>query len=317
MNYITLSRAFPVWVPIYEVKLDFRIGKLGDNLDALPLLILFMLDNHKSIEDIAMVTQLSTSIIEQEIQRMQKAGLLQEEGEILPSEPGARILQIYRLAERLSQGEQSFYVDTLNRKLHLHQGNDVVSEEEPTGSCFIHIKETTIPQGRSKSLFSGTYNAVQELLEMQKSGLDSDEFNYLTYVGEKKYLQRYVRKLPIFGVEMTEPGSFKDAVQCEFAYNLYVFPLEGKSYTFYVDPVSHKLRKEKLPVPKFSSKKGSLCFDNTMAPQKELEIVREAIQEIAQQDGKEIPWENLRQYQATIRGYAEATELFEGGNDEA
>ena len=317
MNYITLSRGFPVWVPIYEVKLDFRIGKLGDKLDALPLLILFMLDDHKSIENIAMVTQLSTSIIEQEIQRMQKAGLLQEEGEILPSEPGARILQIYRLAERLSQGEQSFYVDTLNRKLHLHQGNDVVSEEEPTGSCFIHIKETTIPQGRSKSLFSGTYNAVQALLEGQESALNSDEFNYLTYVGEKKYLQRHIRKLPVFAIETEEPGNLEEAVQCEFSYHLYVLPLEGKSYIFYLDPVTHELRTKKAPVPAFSSKKGSLCFDDTMIPERETEIIRAAIQKNVPQDGQEIPWESLRQYQATLRGYAEAKEIFEGDNDEA
>lgn len=70
-------------------------------------------------------------------------------------------------------------------------------------------------------------------------------------------------------------------------------------------------------MPAFSSKKGSLCFDDTMIPERETEIIRAAIQKNVPQDGQEIPWESLRQYQATLRGYAEAKEIFEGDNDEA
>lgn len=316
MKYEVLSKPFPIWVPIYEVKLDFQIGTLGDKLDALPLLILFMLDDHKSVEDITMVTQLNATIIEQEISRMQQVGLLREEGDLRPSELGRRILQIYRLADCLSQEPQPFYVDTLNRKLHLYQSNDIVSEEEPVGNSFIHIKETSISQGCSKSLFSGTYNAVQVLLDKQLGGINSDEFNYLVYVGEKKYLQRYIRKLPIWGYEATEPSSLKEAVQCEFTYHLYVLPFEGQPYIFYLNPVTHELMTKKAPVPVFSSKKGSLCFENTMMPERELEIIRTAIQKSVQLEHQEIPWENLRKYQATLRGYADAGEIFGGGNDE-
>ena len=56
MEYLTLPQPLPVWVPVYDVKLEFQIGKLGDKLDALPLLILFMIDDRKSLEDIVMVT---------------------------------------------------------------------------------------------------------------------------------------------------------------------------------------------------------------------------------------------------------------------
>lgn len=318
LEYLTLPRPLPVWVPVYDVKLEFQIGKLGDKLDALPLLILFMIDDRKSLEDIVMVTQLGAAIIQKEIQRMQKSGLLQFDGQLVPSKPGKRILQIYRVADSLSQGRQPFYVDGLSRKLHIHRSSDVLREQIPEESSFACIKETDIPTGRSKFLFGDTHKVVQNLLKKLGSRLDSDEFNYLTYVGKKRYLQRHILKLPVFSPDdVTEKsGSIQEAVQCEFPYNLYVLRLEEKTYTFYVDPVTQKLRTKKVAVPTFSSKKGILCFTNALSPQRELDMVREAIQGIALPGNQEVLWENLKSYPAMIRGYADGRELFEGDDDE-
>ena len=156
------------------------------------------------------------------------------------------------------------------------------------------------------------------MLEKLESQLGSDEFNYLTYVGEKRYLQRHILKLPVFSPDdVTEKsGSIQEAVQCEFPYNLYVLRLEEKTYTFYVDPVTQKLRTQKVAVPAFSSKKGILCFTNALSPQRELDMVREAIQGIALPGNQEVLWENLKSYPAMIRGYADGRELFEGDDDE-
>lgn len=319
LEYLTLPQPLPVWVPVYDVKLEFQIGKLGDKLDALPLLILFMIDDHKSLEDIVMVTQLGAVIIQKEIQRMQKSGLLQFDGQLVPSGPGKRILQIYRMADSFSQGQQPFYVDGLSRKLHVHRSSDVLKEQLPEESSFACVKGTDIPTGRSKFLFGDTHKVVQSLLEKLESQLGSDEFNYLTYVGEKRYLQRHILKLPVFSPDdVTEKsGSIQETVQCEFPYNLYVLRLEEKNYTFYVDPVTQKLRTKKVAVPTFSSKKGILCFTNALSPQRELDMVREAIQKIALQGDQEVLWENLKTYPAMIRGYADGGELFEGDEDEA
>lgn len=319
MEYLTLPQPLPVWVPVYDVKLEFQIGKLGDKLDALPLLILFMIDDHKSLEDIVMVTQLGAVIIQKEIQRMQKSGLLQFDGQLVPSGPGKRILKIYRMADSFSQGQQPFYVDGLSRKLHIHRSSDVLKEQLPEESSFACVKGTDISKGRSKFLFGDTHKVVQILLEKQGSQLDSDEFNYLTYVGEKRYLQRHILKLPVFNPDAVteESSSIRDAVQYEFPYHLYVLRLEKKTYTFYVDPVTQKFRTQKIAVPTFSSKKGILCFTNALSPQRELDMVREAIQKIALQGDQEVLWENLKQYPAMIRGYADGRELFEGDEDEA
>lgn len=319
MEYLTLPQPLPVWVPVYDVKLEFQIGKLGDKLDALPLLILFMIDDRKSLEDIVMVTQLGAAIIQKEIQRMQKSGLLQFDGQLVPSEPGKRILQIYRIADSLSREQQPFYVDGLSRKLHVHRSSDVLRDLLPEERSFACIKGTDIPIGRSKFLFGNTHKVVQNLLKKKGSQLDSDEFNYLTYVGEKRYLQRHILKLPVFAPDAVteESSSIQDAVQCEFPYHLYVLHLEEKTYTFYVDPVTQKLRTKKVAVPSFSSKKGILRFTNALSPQRELDMVREAIQEIDLQGNQEILWENLKQYPSMIRGYADGGELFEGDDDEA
>lgn len=306
-------------MPVYDVKLEFQIGKLGDKLDALPLLILSMIDDRKSLEDIVLVTQLGATIIQQEIRRMQKSGLLQFHGQLVPSDPGKRILQIYRMADNLSQEQQPFYVDDLSRKLHVHRSSDVLRDQLPEESSITCVKGTDIPTGCSKFLFGDTHKVVQTLLEKQGSQLDSDEFNYLTYVGKKRYLQRHILKLPVFNPDAVteESSSIQDAVQCEFPYHLYVFPLGEKNYTFYVDPVTQKLRTKKVSMPSFSSKKGILCFTNTLSPQRELDMVREAIQKIASQGNQEVLWDNLRQYPAMIHGYVDGRELFEGDDDEA
>ena len=41
MEYITLDKGIPVWIPVYEASLQFRIAKLGDTLDSLFLLLGF------------------------------------------------------------------------------------------------------------------------------------------------------------------------------------------------------------------------------------------------------------------------------------
>ena len=35
MEYITLDKGIPVWIPVYEASLQFRIAKLGGTLDSL------------------------------------------------------------------------------------------------------------------------------------------------------------------------------------------------------------------------------------------------------------------------------------------
>lgn len=42
MEYITLDKGIPVWIPAYEASLQFRIAKLGDTLDSLLFMILYM-----------------------------------------------------------------------------------------------------------------------------------------------------------------------------------------------------------------------------------------------------------------------------------
>ena len=42
MEYITLDKGIPVWIPVYEASLQFRIAKLGDTLDSLLFMILYM-----------------------------------------------------------------------------------------------------------------------------------------------------------------------------------------------------------------------------------------------------------------------------------
>lgn len=317
MNYITLTKPLTVWIPIYEVTLTFLIRKLGDKLDILPLIILLMIHDHKSVDDIAIVTQLSSEIIQKEIERMKISGLLQSEYGLIVSEPGKRILEIYQMAEQLSSEQQNFYVDAMNQKMHMYKESDVVSEKIPIENINIKVKNDNIAKGDAE-IFGDTSSVVQQLLNIRDSSLTSDEFTYQTHIGKKKYLQQQIIRMPIFDLNdfPNEFSNLKEPIQCKIACHRYEILLGEKKRTFYVDPVRKKFQINNIPKQSLSSKKSVLCFKNLLTPLQELAIVREALQMIGSQENQDPLLRNLRRYPDVLCGYAERKKLFKGDKNE-
>lgn len=131
MEYITLDKGIPVWIPVYEASLQFRIAKLGDTLDSLLFMILYMKNDHKSIEDIVAVMKLSPALIRHEITELEKNGIWDSLND-RPTETGIRILSHYKLVDDLSEEKVPLYIDSMSGRIHLLKEKDEMKEEIPS-----------------------------------------------------------------------------------------------------------------------------------------------------------------------------------------
>lgn len=323
MEYITLDKGIPVWIPVYEASLQFRIAKLGDTLDSLLFMILYMKNDHKSIEDIVAVMKLSPALICHEITELEKNGIWDSLND-RPTETGIRILSHYKLVDDLSEEKVPLYIDSMSGRIHLLKEKDEMKEEIPSRERVACIylenswgrKVRSLKEGITDFYFENTEAVVQEILNQKNLDMKAEDFHVLTRIGKRKYIKKYIKKIPVFqnSTEACRKSETVEVpVQCAFSYCLYVIREKEESLVFYMHPVTGEIKCEKFIPQNMDGYRGILKFEPRFLHSNEEECVYEAISEKGL-----LPevYDTIEKYEVIMRGIADGFVMLGGGWDE-
>lgn len=127
-----------VYLPVMPVEIKREVSDWNYKLNALPRMILTMLRDGRSMEEVSEVTQLSMQAVENEYKMLQEQELLSKEGSL--SANALAVLDIYKFEDRNSTEHFVYYRDMLNGVL-LSKKNCKVCEQPPKNAIWMEWPE--------------------------------------------------------------------------------------------------------------------------------------------------------------------------------
>ncbi len=207
IRYIPLTEDYFVYIPYVKTKISLDVNSLKYSTDVLSMIILYMKQDFKSDEDIALVTNLNIGIIQEVKQNLVKEGLLKQEDYSL-TDASIKILDIYDNISMLESQLKACYSNLLLRKVedNINECNLVNKVDSVENAVVIFGKNVFYIEN-----FDGAEELVDKYLEKaQKNALaEHFEVNIRVVSKEIQYLQKKIKKLPI----IYEKGMFNPKSQ--------------------------------------------------------------------------------------------------------
>lgn len=154
-----------IYLPVMPVEMTYEVGDRNFLLNALPRMMLLMIRDGHSQEDVEKVTNLSSQTLAQERQALLQQGLLKEDGEL--SDTAKSVLDIYEFEDRHKEEKHLYYRDMV-RHLLLPLDNIEVVHNVPKNFAWIdwpeHYDDARILQNSlaaEKSVFVGYEHLVK------------------------------------------------------------------------------------------------------------------------------------------------------------
>lgn len=127
-----------IYLPVMPVEMTYEVGDRNFLLNALPRMMLLMIRDGHSQEDVEKVTNLSSQTLAQERQALLQQGLLKEDGEL--SDTAKSVLDIYEFEDRHKEEKHLYYRDMV-RHLLLPLDNIEVVHNVPKNFAWIDWPE--------------------------------------------------------------------------------------------------------------------------------------------------------------------------------
>ena len=292
------SNDFSFAVPVFRARLKFKIAKAEDKMDALPLLILLMLRDKRSIDDIVEVTSLDRNLIYKEIRDMIGKSYISDSLEL--NELALRKLSVYDLGDQLSVDDLHVYIDGLTEKLFMLDSDPRMLNREILKDLPGQVVNLpTKVQGFF--FYKGTKSTVNKILENRGIQLQADDFEIITEVNSTPlYLKRKLSGLAYDTLQLGNKTE-SDAFQCEFrtiSYKLVIlFNNQEEDYFYYRNPLNGALLEGKTPKILFDDKKPHLRFslNKNLSVIDEDELIQSGIEKLVKErKGEDLSQTELR-----------------------